>query len=110
MSDPTELMMIHALNQVPENRRTEFQLGYLSRRRDRTTAFVLSFFLGYWGVDRFYLGQVGLGLGKLFTFGGLGLWWFIDLFLIMGAADEHNRRALWVLNAMYAPQLGPGYR
>jgi hypothetical protein len=46
------------------------------------TALLLSFFLGYLGVDRFYLGHTGLGIGKLLTFGGCGIWALIDFILI----------------------------
>mmetsp|Transcript_17404 Transcript_17404/g.42236 ORF Transcript_17404/g.42236 Transcript_17404/m.42236 type:complete len:190 (+) Transcript_17404:269-838(+) len=47
------------------------------------TALLLSLFLGWAGADRFYLGQVGWGVFKLLTIGGLGLWWFTDLMLLV---------------------------
>ena len=45
---------------------------------------VFSIFLGQLGVDRFMAGDIGLGVLKLVTCGGAGIWWFIDIFLIIG--------------------------
>lgn len=48
-----------------------------------STAVLLSLFLGGLGFDRFYLGYTGLGVVKLLTFGGLGVWALIDCLLIL---------------------------
>lgn len=45
-------------------------------------ALLMSIFFGNLGVDRFILGHVWLGILKLITFGGFGIWWLIDLILI----------------------------
>ena len=47
-----------------------------------TTALILSILLGGLGIDRFYLGYTGLGVAKLLTLGGCGIWALIDLILI----------------------------
>ena len=43
---------------------------------------LLSFFLGPFGIHRFYTGYVGIGVAQLFTLGGLGIWVLIDLISI----------------------------
>jgi len=57
--------------------------------KDWLVALLLSIFLGSLGVDRFYLGSIGLGILKLITCGGLGVWWLIDWIMIaMGKAKD----------------------
>lgn len=51
---------------------------------------VVSFFFGYLGIDRFLIGSIGAGVVKLLTFGGFGLWWLIDLFIIGSKTRERN--------------------
>lgn len=51
--------------------------------RDWLTAVLLSFFVGYFGIDRFYLGYTALGVLKLITLGLCGIWALIDLILII---------------------------
>lgn len=50
--------------------------------KSKTTALILSILLGELGIDRFYLGYVGLGILKLITAGGFGIWWLIDVIMI----------------------------
>ncbi|MBM3701900.1 MAG: TM2 domain-containing protein [Actinobacteria bacterium] len=50
-------------------------------------ALVISIVFGQLGVDRFIMGHVGLGILKLITFGGFGIWWLIDVILI---ATKYN--------------------
>ena len=50
--------------------------------KEWVTAMLLSFFLGGFGIDRFYLGYNGVGVAKLLTLGGCGVWALIDFVLI----------------------------
>lgn len=58
------------------------QIPGLFSDKDWTTVLLLSVFIGSLGVDRFYLGHIGLGIAKLVTCGGLGIWHIIDAILI----------------------------
>lgn len=58
--------------------------------KDPTTSLIVSLLGGNLGIDRFMIGDTGLGVGKLLTCGGFGVWAIIDWFLIMGATREKN--------------------
>lgn len=58
--------------------------------KDPTTSLIVSLLGGSLGIDRFMIGDTGLGVGKLLTCGGLGIWAIIDWFMIMGATREKN--------------------
>ncbi|MED5454843.1 MAG: TM2 domain-containing protein [Candidatus Thermoplasmatota archaeon] len=50
--------------------------------KDWTTLLILSVLLGGLGVDRFYAGHIGLGVLKLITIGGCGIWALIDIIMV----------------------------
>jgi len=55
---------------------------------------LMSIFFGSLGVDRFMMGHVGLGILKLLTGGGFGVWWLVDIILI--AARYKFNGIIWV--------------
>ncbi|MCX7958790.1 MAG: TM2 domain-containing protein [Deltaproteobacteria bacterium] len=64
-------------------------------QKSQQTAFILSVFLGIFGIDRFYLGYTGLGILKLLTCGGLGIWALIDVIILgIGSMKDSNGNPL----------------
>ncbi|MCL1846875.1 MAG: TM2 domain-containing protein [Coriobacteriia bacterium] len=64
---------------------------------NRLIAFLLAFFLGYLGIHRFYVGKVGTGVLMILTAGGLGVWWLVDIIMIL-AGGFRDKAGLAVKN------------
>jgi TM2 domain-containing membrane protein YozV len=62
------------------------------KQKSNGTTWLLWFFFGYLGGHRFYLGKTGTAVAQLLTLGGLGIWTFIDLFLINGMIKDTNEK------------------
>ncbi|MCL7988300.1 TM2 domain-containing protein [Sphingobacterium sp. lm-10] len=58
--------------------------------KDPTMSLIISILAGTFGIDRFVIGDVGMGIGKLLTCGGLGVWTIIDWFMIQSATKQKN--------------------
>ena len=79
--------------QFPQQPQWGMQQPYqqISMQKDWLTTLLLCIFLGILGVHRFYTGHIVIGLIQLFTFGGCGIWWLIDLIMIAtGSFTDSN--------------------
>ena len=59
--------------------------------KSRLAAALLCWFLGVFGVHRFYVGKIGTGILMLVTFGGLGVWALIDLIVILVGSFKKDK-------------------
>lgn len=90
--ESTQLMYIRErLIEMDESRWSVIQTMQF---KDPTTSLIVSILAGSLGIDRFLIGDTGLGIGKLLTCGGLGIWALVDWFLIQGATREKNMTML----------------
>ena len=51
--------------------------------------------LSFFGLDRMYAGQIGMGIGKLLTLGGLGIWFLVDGFRVILNALTKSEEGLF---------------
>ena len=62
--------------------------------KDPQTSLIVSILGGSFGIDRFIIGDIGIGIAKLLTCGGFYIWTIVDWFMIQGATREKNMQAL----------------
>lgn len=74
---------------VKRNDSVKDQDDCYSETKKQLVTLLLAIFVGEFGVDQFYFGNIGLGIGKLLTCGGCGVWWLVDI--ILWAINEHYR-------------------
>lgn len=60
------------------------------------TTLLYSILLGIAGIDRFCLGHVGTAVGKLLTLGGCGIWWILDIILLISGDLMPEDGSNWV--------------
>ena len=71
----------------------EMYLSGISYRKPSTVQ-LIAVFPGSLGVDRFFLGDIGKGILKYFTFGGFGIWWALDIFSAKERCRAYNCKKL----------------
>lgn len=63
------------------------------------TTLLYSILLGFLGMDRFCLGHTGTAVGKLLTLGGIGIWWVVDIVLLVTGHLMPEDGSNWMQNA-----------
>lgn len=93
MNQAMSILQLQAMVEVlPDNEKDFFFQSYINQIKNPALAVGLSVCLGTFGIDRFYAGDVLLGILKLITLGGMGIWHIVDIFLIGGRVRTKNMR------------------
>ena len=92
--DESIMMLKQKFDQMDESKKS---LMYSLQFKAPVTTLILSLLVGGLGIDRFYIGDTGLGIAKLLTCGGCGIWTIVDYFLIMKRTKEKNFEKLMSL-------------
>ena len=91
-----ELMYVQGLlKDATEEQAAQFAMGYRIRRKDPTTVLILTLvgFLGFGGINRFYVDQVGMGILYILTGGLCLIGTIIDIVTYKSIAFSFNQRA-----------------
>jgi len=64
--------------------------------KDWLTTLLLCFFLGVFGIHRFYTGHTAIGVVQLLTLGGCGIWALVDFIMIIVGSFKDSKGNLLV--------------
>lgn len=86
--EPHQLAMVREMLLKADD--SKFMVIQSANIKDPTTMLIISILVGGLGIDRFMIGDTGLGIAKLLTCGGLGIWTIVDWFIIQSRTKEKN--------------------
>ncbi len=90
-----EMTFVQSLiNDMSETQAQQFAMAYSARRKDPTTILILALvgFLGFAGIHRFILNQIGLGILYFFTAGLCFIGTIVDLVNYKKLSFEYNSK------------------
>ncbi len=85
------MMIKEALEQLDDSK---FIIIYSLALKDTSKLLLISALVGFFAIDRFILGDIGLGILKLLTCGGCYIWWIIDIINSKQMTQEYNYKKL----------------
>jgi TM2 domain-containing membrane protein YozV len=89
-----EHQMLHIRERLLAMDESQWRMLQFMQFNDPVIILIISLVTGPLAVDRFMLGDIGLGVAKLITCGGLGVWVLIDWIMIMGITRRKNTEKL----------------
>lgn len=85
-----EREIVEMASSLPARDRQKFMAILQSQSQNPVELFGWNMWLGWLGIDRFIVGDILLGILKLITFGGFGIWQIVDCFLIGNRTRRNN--------------------
>lgn len=96
--DASTLTLRDKLDKMSDAKRDEFAKAVsMQNLKSPTTGLILGILLSGAGVDRFYKGDIVLGVVKLLTLGCLGVWIIVDLFLVHKGIRKDNLQKIMLI-------------
>jgi TM2 domain-containing membrane protein YozV len=92
---PDELVLIQNITKdMTENQQKQFYLVFKGKRKDKRDLMILTLigFFGVAGLQRFVVGEIGMGILFLVTFGFCGIGTIIDLIHVDTMCSRYNQK------------------